>query len=240
MFLVVKKKYTALIFVITVLMLALMMMAVIYCLLIKSHLSGLYNPDENNDGLLIMIYIEEKKLYLFDGSRCIKSYPIASGKQESPSPIGKWEVIEKNDWGEGFGGYWLGLNVLWGKYGIHGTSRESSIGHAASHGCIRLYNKDIKELYDIVTIGTPVIINNGPFGPFGTGFRQLIPGDRGADVLVIQQRLRELGYYKGQENGIYEDDLKLAVYEFQKDNKLKIKYTITYDDYLAMGFKDLE
>jgi len=91
-----------------------------------------------------------------------------------------------------------------------------------------------------VTIGTPVIINNGPFGPFGTGFRQLIPGDRGADVLVIQQRLRELGYYKGQENGIYEDDLKLAVYEFQKDNKLKIKYTITYDDYLAMGFKDLE
>jgi peptidoglycan hydrolase-like protein with peptidoglycan-binding domain len=59
-------------------------------------------------------------------------------------------------------------------------------------------------------------------------------------VRAIQQRLKELGYFKGEDNGIYEDDLKQALYSFQKDNNLKVKYTITYDDYLALGFDAME
>ncbi|HPU58250.1 MAG TPA: peptidoglycan-binding domain-containing protein, partial [Candidatus Avimonas sp.] len=54
------------------------------------------------------------------------------------------------------------------------------------------------------------------------------------------KKLKELGYYKGKINGIYGDDLKKALYAFQKDNNLKVKYTITYEDYLAMGFKEIE
>jgi hypothetical protein len=211
-----------------------------YCVLNQALSDKLKLTSENDSGYLVMIYIEEKKLYLFKHNNCIKEYPIASGKRESPSPIGVWEIVEKKDWGEGFGGYWLGLNVLWGKYGIHGTTRESSIGHAVSHGCIRMLSKDIKELYNIVSIGTPVVIRDGDYGPFGTGFRRLKPGDRGADVLAVQQRLKALGYYKGKENGIYEDDLKQALYSFQKDNNLKVKYTITYEDYIAMGFDEFE
>lgn len=134
----------------------------------------------------------------------------------------------------------MGLNVTWGKYGIHGTTKESSIGRAASHGCIRMHNKDVKELYNIVPIGTPVIIKNGSFGPFGTGFRNLIPGDRGADVLAVQQRLKQLGYFKGKETGIYENDLKNALYNFQKDNNLKVNHTITVKVYNAMGFRLFE
>lgn len=195
---------------------------------------------KNQPEYLILIKIEEKTLYLFEDGKCIKKYLIASGKPGWPSPIGEWKITNKDNWGEEFGGRWMGLNVRWGNYGIHGTIKESSIGSSASHGCIRMFNKDIKELYDIVSIGTPVIIKNGSFGPFGTGFRELTPGDRGADVLAVQERLKELGYFNGYKSGIYEDDLKNALYKFQKDNNLKIKYTITRIDYNTMGFREFE
>ena len=43
-------------------------------------------------------------------------------------------------------------------YGIHGTNVPSSIGRDVSHGCVRLRNEDITQLYHTVTIGTPVYI----------------------------------------------------------------------------------
>jgi hypothetical protein len=49
------------------------------------------------------------------------------------------------------------LNIGHG-YGIHGTNRPESVGHAVSHGCVRLLNKDIAKLYEIVSVGTPVYI----------------------------------------------------------------------------------
>jgi len=63
---------------------------------------------------VIFIEIEDKTLYLLQEGKCVKKYPIASGKAEWPSPIGYWKIISKSDWGEGFGGRWLGLNVPWG------------------------------------------------------------------------------------------------------------------------------
>ena len=41
---------------------------------------------------------------------------------------------------------------------IHGTENVGSIGTAASHGCIRLVRHDIEELYELVSVGTPVFI----------------------------------------------------------------------------------
>ena len=86
----------------------------------------------------------------------------------------------------------MGLNVPWGKFGIHGTLDPYSVGWASSHGCIRMNNDDVAELYKIVPIGTKVIIRNGPYGDFGTGFRDLKSGMYGADVMEIQKRLKEL------------------------------------------------
>jgi len=103
-----------------------------------------------------------------------------------------------------------------------------------------MFNKDIRELYNIVPVGTPVIIRNGSYGPFGTGFRELFPGDRGADVLAIQQKLKVLGYFNSLQTGIYEDDLKQALHKFQKDKKLKVKDNITREDYHAMGFREFD
>ena len=45
-----------------------------------------------------------------------------------------------------------------GEYAIHGTNRPSTIGHFVSHGCIRMYNEDIRRLYKLVRIGTPVVV----------------------------------------------------------------------------------
>ena len=44
------------------------------------------------------------------------------------------------------------------EYAIHGTNRRDSIGTRASYGCIRMYNEDIVELYERVSIGTPVVV----------------------------------------------------------------------------------
>jgi lipoprotein-anchoring transpeptidase ErfK/SrfK len=50
------------------------------------------------------------------------------------------------------------LTLRGGEYAIHGTNRPSSIGGFVSHGCIRMYNSDIRELYSLVAVGTPVIV----------------------------------------------------------------------------------
>ena len=50
------------------------------------------------------------------------------------------------------------LTLRGGEYAIHGTNNPASIGGFVSHGCIRMYNSDIRELYHLVAIGTPVVV----------------------------------------------------------------------------------
>ena len=45
-------------------------------------------------------------------------------------------------------------------YGIHGTNEPELIGQQVSHGCIRMLNEDVEELFDVVSIGTPVSITD--------------------------------------------------------------------------------
>jgi len=50
------------------------------------------------------------------------------------------------------------LTLRGGEYAIHGTNRPASVGGFVSYGCIRMYNRDIVELYRLVAVGTPVIV----------------------------------------------------------------------------------
>jgi lipoprotein-anchoring transpeptidase ErfK/SrfK len=52
------------------------------------------------------------------------------------------------------------LTLRGGEYAIHGTNRPQSIGGFVSYGCIRMYNSDIRKLYQLVSIGTPVIVEH--------------------------------------------------------------------------------
>lgn len=50
------------------------------------------------------------------------------------------------------------LTLSGGEYAIHGTNNAASVGGFVSYGCIRMYNRDIVDLFDRVNIGTPVIV----------------------------------------------------------------------------------
>lgn len=192
------------------------------------------NPDY--DDLKILVDIAEKRLYLLNGNELIKKYPIASGKLESPSPLGAWKIINKAKWGGGFGTRWMGLNVPWGSYGIHGTNRPESIGYNASAGCIRMNNRDVEDLYKYVKHGTPVAIVNGFYGPFGYGLKPIEPGDYGSDVMEIQRRLRAFGYYNMEYlDGKYGPMMERAIHKFQKDHGLPQNSVIEWRTFEALG-----
>lgn len=183
----------------------------------------------------IYIDLTKRTLYLFKDREQIKKYRIAVGTSKNPSPVGVFRIVEKGYWGKSFGGRWMGLDVPWGTYGIHGTTKPDSIGRAASHGCIRMRNKDAEELYKLVKKGTVVEIYGGPFGPFGKGFRVLHPGDAGADVMEVQKILKLKGYYKGSLNGYYGVDMEKALNNFQKAKKLPVSNIIDIKMYKKLG-----
>lgn len=192
------------------------------------------NPEYEN--LKILIDISEKRLYLLNGNETIKTYPIASGKLNTPTPIGTWKIINKAKWGGGFGTRWMGLNVPWGTYGIHGTNKPNSIGSNASAGCVRMNNKDVEDLYKYVKHETPVAIINGMFGPFGYGLRTISPGDIGSDVMEVQARLRAYGYYNVEYlDGKYGPHMEQALYDFQKKHNLPKSPHISYETYKELG-----
>lgn len=97
-------------------------------------------------------------LTLYENGEIYKTYSVAVGKPTTPTPKGNWIIIKKGLWGEQFGGHFMQLNVPNGIYGIHGTDEPWSIGKAVSHGCVRMYNNDAKEVYNLVSLGTPVNI----------------------------------------------------------------------------------
>ncbi|HHV46214.1 MAG TPA: L,D-transpeptidase family protein [Tissierellia bacterium] len=183
---------------------------------------------EDGSNLSILIEVDRKRLSVIDMNNnvVIKTYAVATGKSDTPTPLGTFKIVEKAKWGGGFGSRWLGLNVPWGRYGIHGTNRPGSIGFNASAGCVRMRNKDVEELFDMVDYNTTVTIINGIYGPFGYGFRNLKPGDRGADVAEVQKRLKILGYYSGNVDGIYGEGMKQALIQFLNNNNIPLTDTI--------------
>ena len=170
----------------------------------------------------IEIDLDKLELNVYNGEELVATYPCSGGAPNTPSPLGTWVIISKDTWGEGFGGAWLGFNVPWGAYGIHGTDSPWFIGRSnASKGCIRMINKDVKELYKMVPHGTTVTIVHE-----NRTFRNMKDGDVGSDVKEMQELLKDLGYYTGYPDGVYGQYLEKAVRKFQKDNKLWVSGTI--------------
>ena len=116
----------------------------------------------------LIVSIPDRKIVLLEDGKLVKVYPIAVGKRSTPSPSGNFHIasrVVKPAWyqpgkmvGPGpanpLGTRWMGLGFK--GYGIHGTNMPNSIGKAASHGCIRMRNKDVEELFELVQVGDPV------------------------------------------------------------------------------------
>lgn len=130
-------------------------------------------------GQTLVVDLSALKLHLYDGLQLRKTYPVAAGQPQYPTPPGEWTVIDKvenptwvnpapDGWGAGLpasipGGPSnpLGTRAIYldaPGIRIHGTSSSSSIGTYASHGCVRMYMSDVEELYEVVEVGATVHI----------------------------------------------------------------------------------
>ena len=123
----------------------------------------------------ISINLKERRVYVYQNSEVIKSYKVAIGKKGWETPKGNFAVMEmvenpqwKNPWNgrisaagpnSPLGERWIAFSQQDGKYvGFHGTAGEHSMGKAVSHGCVRMRNQDVKELYEVVSLGIPVVV----------------------------------------------------------------------------------
>lgn len=201
---------------------------------VASYSFGIKNYDPKK-AIVIIINLPDNFLSVFQDNKLLKTYQVSSGTPSTPSPVGSWKVITKGPWDKGFGGYWIGLNVPWGQFGIHGTTHPESIGSNASQGCIRMRNNEVAELYKITPVGTRVIIWGGPYGNFGSSLRTVSPGFRGADVYELQKILKSKGYYTDNPDGIYGEGMKAAIHKYQKDNNLPLSNDVDIRFYNALG-----
>jgi len=166
----------------------------------------------------IIIHVNQQMLEVYSDGHLHKKYRIAVGKSSTPTPIGEWNVVWKAfNWGSGFGTRWMGLNVPWGIYGIHGTNKPWSIGQFASHGCIRMRNRDVEELFEWVPIGTPVYIEGRKIKIKRVLKYQMT----GSDVVILQIKLRELGYLETRADGIFGLGTNEAIKKFQAEHGIE-------------------
>ncbi|MFB5678190.1 L,D-transpeptidase family protein [Paenibacillus terreus] len=193
-------------------------------------------PFNSHDNIHIRIDPLRHQLLLYSDDQLIKKYPIALGKPNTPSPVGEYTVINKyKNWGKGFGTRWIGLSVPWGIYGIHGTNRPASIGHNASHGCIRMLNRNVEELYEWVNVGTKVSFGGHVLGRALENPRRLAKGDSGGDVQLIQSRLRSAGFYNGEVKGKFNSSTEAALKAYEQQNGLPVDGVAGIQDYLSLG-----
>src|SRR6476646_8721352 len=117
----------------------------------------------------LIISLSDRKLAMVEDGRVVKIYPTAVGASRTPSPTGVFKIasrVPNPTWygpkhnivppgkANPLGTRWMGLSRK--GYGIHGTNNPASIGHNASHGCIRMRKADVEELFELVKVGDVV------------------------------------------------------------------------------------
>lgn len=130
-----------------------------------------------NMGKTIIVSLSKRRIYLYRSTKLEKSYPCAIGTSSYPTPKGTWRIVRKaknptwynphSDWSRNMPASLsgaaspLGTRALYlnaSGIRIHGTTKDYSIGTAASHGCMRMHRWHIEDLYPRVPVGTTVYI----------------------------------------------------------------------------------
>jgi lipoprotein-anchoring transpeptidase ErfK/SrfK len=128
--------------------------------------------ENNKEPGSIVIKTHARRLYYILDSWTAYEFPIAVGKKPKDRFYGVFEISAKAKWPswrptpsmlekdpnlpevvKGGRSNPLGARALYlgdSPYRIHGTNNPRSIGRFASHGCIRMYNRDVKQLYNLV------------------------------------------------------------------------------------------
>jgi lipoprotein-anchoring transpeptidase ErfK/SrfK len=154
----------------------------------------------------VIVSVADRKLVVMEQGAVLRVFPVAVGAEVSPSPTGTFEIVSRlteptyyhsgivippgND--NPLGPRWVGFNKK--GYGIHGTNAPRSIGKAASHGCIRLRNRDIVEFFAMVNIGDTVEIH----GERDEQIAEIFGGDASEPTAVAQTQPTVGGVAGGQ------------------------------------------
>jgi lipoprotein-anchoring transpeptidase ErfK/SrfK len=131
-------------------------------------------------GPTIVVWVDRNRLELYDGFRVERTYDVATAKPGYVTPTGVWTIWDKREnptwynpaldsWGAdlpavvpGGPGNPMGTRAIYidapGLIRIHGTTDPSSIGRYASHGCIRMHNEDVEDLFERIPVGAHVIV----------------------------------------------------------------------------------
>jgi L,D-transpeptidase ErfK/SrfK len=137
------------------------------------------------DSLYLVLDLGKRRLYVRKEERGrprqLASYSVAIGRTGYETPTGEFAVREKIidpdfvvfDWtnpkkviqrvppgpDNPLGLRWIGFTSAYGwGIGFHGTPNPELLGQAVSHGCVRMRNSDVLSLYELVRVGTPVIV----------------------------------------------------------------------------------
>lgn len=132
-------------------------------------------PENAIEEVRLVLKLRERRVYVYRKNKVQASFPVAVGKDGWETPTGNFKVMQMikdpvwehpwtgelvpagpdNPLGSRWIGFWTdGKNVI----GFHGTPTPESIGRAASHGCVRMFDKDAQALFEKVAVGTPVIV----------------------------------------------------------------------------------
>jgi lipoprotein-anchoring transpeptidase ErfK/SrfK len=140
----------------------------------------------------VVVSIADRKLAVLESGNVIATFDVAVGAAVSPSPTGEFQIVSRvsnptyyrpgtiipSGKDNPVGTRWVGLNQK--GYGIHGTNAPRSVGHAASHGCIRLRNRDMERLFTMLRVGDVVEIHGERDEQMATVF-----GSRTADDKTV-------------------------------------------------------
>lgn len=133
----------------------------------QDHAQTIWKPIQRRR---ILVSIPDRKLAVIGNGRVLHVFNVAVGSFDTPTPAGTFEiltlVVQPTYFHSGVvippgannpvGTRWMGISQK--GYGIHGTNDPQSIGKAASHGCIRLRNRDIEQLFAMVHVHDTVEI----------------------------------------------------------------------------------
>lgn len=194
----------------------------------KNYPVASHNIEVPDGELSIVVDVNKRTLTVYVDEKEFKTYSVSVGKPSTKSPVGEWAIISKSkDWGGGFGTRWLGLNVPWGIYGIHGTNKPGSIGYAASHGCIRMHNRQVEELYSYIPLKTRVKIV-GERLPINVN-TVLEPGRTGLEVMQLQDNLKQYGFDPGFMDARYGPSTEDAIRELKAQFGFKVDGRADWD-----------
>ncbi|WP_049754144.1 L,D-transpeptidase family protein [Heliomicrobium modesticaldum] len=169
--------------------------------------------------ITLVVELDKNTLSVLIDGNVYKTYPVATGKRDTPSPVGEWRIVDKQKhWGDGFGSRWLGFNVPWGIYGIHGTNKPWSVGKSVSGGCFRMHNRDVEELFEWIPLRTVVRVIDSQKVKLSKSAYKI--GMTGQEVARIQFRLQEKGFSPGLADGRFGAEMEKAVRNFQKQQQI--------------------